>query len=287
MPHRPPPRAEGLRSGRAEGREELCRKRSLAGRSVLPSPELRREEYQEREQFEAAEEHEEGEDDLGRGGEVGGEGGGTDGAEGDARDVEAGEDRAEGFAQGEAVEGHDEGPDGERGNVDEEEAEKGQPEAFGDDPVTEFEECYGLRVEHAEDLLPGVAGEEHNPHDLHAAARGPRARADGHKEEQDALREGAPALPVRSDEARARAEARALEEAVEERPAHRGPVRVEDRGRDQGAEGDEGGEGGAGEGQSLPVARQQREEHWREHRGTAGPYHDADRVRHHARLQRA
>jgi hypothetical protein len=117
---------------------------------------------------------------------------------------------------GEAVEGHDEGPDGERGNVDKEEAEKGQPEAFGDDPVTELEEGYGLRVEHAEDLLPGVAGEEHHPHDLHAAARGPRARADGHEEEQDALREGAPTLPVRRDEARARAEARALEEAVEE-----------------------------------------------------------------------
>ena len=138
------------------------------------------------------------------------------------------------------MEGHDEGPDGERGYVDKEEAEKGHPEAFGDDSVTELEEGYGLRVEHAEDLLPGVAGEEHHPHDLHTAARGPRARADGHEEEQDALREGPPTLPVRRDEARARAEARALKEAVEERPAHSAPVRVEDRGRDQGAEGDEG-----------------------------------------------
>src|SRR4028118_2227973 len=70
---------------------------------------------------------------------------------------------------------------------------------------------------------------EQRPRVLRAAAWGPRARANGHEEEQDALREGPPTLPVSRDEARARAAARAPEEAGEEAGAPGAPDRAEER----------------------------------------------------------
>ena len=101
----------------------------------LGSPECRAEQNQDREEFQSSQEHQDGENGLGRCGQIGIELRGSGRSRERARYVHAREDRPESLPHGYLVQGDEKSTNGHGCHVHEEEAEDPDPNPLGQHPV--------------------------------------------------------------------------------------------------------------------------------------------------------
>src|SRR5688572_5586322 len=137
---------------------ELTRKTVLALTArILAAPERRCQQDQNSKKLQTTEEHEAGEDHLGRWRQPRVEPRISYRPQGRPRNVQASEGRAERRPYLYSVQGHEQRSHRQGRRVHEEEPQEGGPQPLGNHPVPELQWGYGLRVDHVEYLLRAVA----------------------------------------------------------------------------------------------------------------------------------